>query len=322
MRNIPTLIKFAYMNQLVLFLKGMAMGAANVIPGVSGGTIAFITNIYDTLIQSLKSFDLKAINLLLKFKLKEFADHVNLLFLAVLMSGMVVSLVTFGKAIKYIMDMGDAQERLVWAFFFGLIMASVYFVGKQIKDWNVSVVISGLLGLAVAVGLAFLNPAQENDAFVYLMICGVVAMSSMLLPGLSGSFVLILMGNYKLIMLEAIPDRNIKIIIAVGIGAVVGFVVLSRIISFLLAKHESKTISGLTGFILGSLVIIWPWKEKVYLTDATGAFLLKKGEKIVSSYDWYLPTIDSSLIIAIALMIAGAVLVWLVEFLGNKSVKK
>ena len=309
------------MNQLILFLKGMAMGGANVIPGVSGGTIAFITGIYDELIKSLKSFDLKAINLLLKLKLKEFATHINLQFLVVLMLGVLISLVTFGKAIKYVIDLGEMQERLVWAFFFGLIVASVYYVGKQIKEWDVSVIISGLLGLALAVALAFIKPVEENDTFFYLMICGVVAMSSMLLPGLSGSFVLILMGNYRLIMLEAIPDRNLKIIIAVGIGAVIGFIILSRIISYLLAKHESKTISGLTGFILGSLAIIWPWKEKLYLKDDSGSFLLKEGKQIVSGYDWFLPEISSSMIIAIALMIAGALLVWLVEYLGNKTEK-
>ena len=298
------------------------MGGANVIPGVSGGTIAFITGIYDTLIESLKAFDVKAVNLLLRFRLKEFASHINLVFLVVLMLGVMVSLVTFGKAIKYVMDLGETQERYVWAFFFGLIVASVYFVGKQIKKWDASVVTSGVIGLMIAIGLAFLKPAQENDSFVYLMVCGVVAMSSMLLPGLSGSFVLILMGNYRLIMLEAIPDRDLRVIAGVGIGAVIGFVILSRIISFLLHNHESKTISGLTGFILGSLVIIWPWKQKVFLADSSGELLLKEGEKIVSGYDWYLPGFDSSVVVAMGLMIAGAALVWLIEFLGNKTKKE
>ncbi len=307
------------MNRFILFLKGMAMGGANVIPGVSGGTIAFITGIYDDLINSLKSFDLGAIRLLLKFKLKAFAAHVNLGFLVALMLGVAVSLVTFGKLLKYLMDMGDTQERLVWAFFFGLILASVYYVGKQIKHWDAPVVISGLVGLAIAVGLAFLKPAQESDGFFYLMICGAVAMSSMLLPGLSGSFVLILMGNYRLIMLEAIPDRNLTIIVAVGFGAVAGFIVLSRIISYLLKNHESKTISCLTGFILGSLVVIWPWKEKVFLQSSNGDFLLRKGKKIVESYEWFLPGMEDSLILAIALMFVGGALVWGVEYLGSKN---
>ncbi|MBC6400809.1 MAG: DUF368 domain-containing protein [Ekhidna sp.] len=306
-------------SSFILFLKGVAMGGANVIPGVSGGTIAFITGVYDKLITSLKSFDLHAIKLLLKFKIKDFAIHINLQFLMVLMMGVLVSLVTFGKAVKYIIDLGEIYEQMVWAFFFGLIMASIYYVGKQIKKWNASVVISGLIGLIIAIVLAFLKPAQENDSFFYLTICGVVAMSSMLLPGLSGSFVLILMGNYRLIMLEAIPDRNLEIILAVGIGAVVGFIILSRIISYLLTKYENKTLSGLTGFIFGSLTIIWPWKEKVYLLDESGSLLLKDGEKVVSGYEWFLPEFDGSVLVAASLMIAGAVLVWLVEYLGNKT---
>ncbi len=295
------------------------MGGANVIPGVSGGTIAFITGIYDTLIDSLKSFDLVAINLLLRFKLKDFAKHVNLSFIVILMLGVAVSLVTFGKALKYVMDLGDTQERLVWAFFFGLIVTSVYYVGKQIKEWDIPVVVSGIIGLVIAIGLAFLKPAQENDSFFYLMICGAVAMSSMLLPGLSGSFVLILMGNYRLIMLEAIPDRNLKIVLAVGLGAIAGFIILSRIISYLLKNHENKTISGLTGFILGSLVIIWPWKDKVYLRDLDGEFLLRKGEKIVESYNWFIPGTEDALFTSLLLMIVGALLVWFVEYLGSKS---
>ncbi|MDE0470624.1 MAG: DUF368 domain-containing protein [Ekhidna sp.] len=303
----------------ILFLKGVAMGGANVIPGVSGGTIAFITGVYDKLIASLKSFDLHAIKLLLKLDLKAFLTYVNFGFLFILILGAVFSLVTFGKALDYLMGLGEQQERYVWSFFFGLILASVYYVGKKIKEWDSSVVISGLIGFAIAVGLTFLKPAQENNSFVYLMICGAVAMSSMLLPGLSGSFVLILMGNYQLIMLDAIPNRNLKIIFSVGIGAIIGFVVLSRLISYLLAKHENKTISGLTGFILGSLMLIWPWKKKVFLLDVNGDFFLKKGERVVSGYEWFLPSFNQSVFTAILLMLAGYGLVWLVEFLGRRS---
>lgn len=307
------------MNYVMLFLKGMAMGGANVIPGVSGGTIAFITGIYDRLIDSLKSFDLKAVRLLLQFKLGDFVKHVDLWFLVSLMLGLFISLVTFGKALKLIMEMGESYEQAVWAFFFGLIVASVYFVGRQISHWDTRVITSGIMGLAIAVALAFLNPADENDSFGYLIICGVVAMSSMLLPGLSGSFVLILMGNYKLIMLEAIPERNIKIIIAVGLGAVLGFVILSRVISYLLSNFKNETISGLTGFILGSLVVIWPWKEKLYLQNQNGDFLLKKGQRIVSGYDWYLPEAGNATFVAVGLMFAGGLIVWLVEYLGSGS---
>jgi putative membrane protein len=301
---------------ILLFLKGVGMGAANVIPGVSGGTIAFITGIYDDLINSLKSFDVTAIKLLTKFKIKEFLNHINFPFLAVLMGGVGVSLITIGKGLKYLFEQGPAYEIQIWAFFFGLILASVIFVGRTIKEWNTKTIIVTVLGVAIAIALAFMKPASQNESFAYIILCGVVAMSSMLLPGLSGSFVLILMGNYQLIMLEAIPEGNLKIIAGVGIGAVLGFVILARVISYLLKNHESATIGGLTGFIFGSLLIIWPWKTKVFLTDDAGVEILKKGEKVVQGYEWYLPSMEPSTFLAIGLAITGFAMVYIVEKLG------
>ena len=297
------------------------MGAANVIPGVSGGTIAFITGIYDQLIHSLKSFDLHAIKLLFSFKIKELSDYVNLPFLIALMSGVFISLISIGKGLKYLFELGPNYEIQIWAFFFGLIMASVIFVGRTISKWNTSTIITTLLGVGVAITLAFLKPASQNESMLYIVICGIIAMSSMLLPGLSGSFVLILMGNYQLIMLEAIPNGNIKVIALVGIGAVIGFVILSRLISFLLDKHKDNTIGGLAGFILGSLIIIWPWKEKIYLTDETGVEILKKGKPVVQSYEWYLPDFDTVTMLAIGFAVIGFVLVYVIEKLGESQIK-
>ena len=297
------------------------MGAANVIPGVSGGTIAFITGIYDQLIHSLKSFDLHAIKLLFSFKIKELSDYVNLPFLIALMSGVFISLISIGKGLKYLFELGPNYEIQIWAFFFGLIMASVIFVGRTISKWNTSTIITTLLGVGVAITLAFLKPASQNESMLYIIICGIIAMSSMLLPGLSGSFVLILMGNYQLIMLDAIPNGNIKIIALVGIGAVIGFVILSRLISFLLDKHKDNTIGGLAGFILGSLIIIWPWKEKIYLTDETGVEILKKGKPVVQSYEWYLPDFDTVTMLAIGFAVIGFVLVYVIEKLGESQIK-
>ena len=298
------------------------MGAANVIPGVSGGTIAFITGIYDELIHALKSFDIEAIKLLASFKLKALSKHTNLPFLVVLMGGVFISLVSFGKGLKYLFAQGPNYEIQIWAFFFGLILASVIFVGATITRWNTSTVVITLAGVAFAVTLALLEPAAQNDNIFYLIICGVVAMSSMLLPGLSGSFVLILMGNYQLIMLEAIPDGNLKIIAAVGIGAILGFVILSRIISFLLDNYKDNTIGGLTGFIFGSLFIIWPWKEEIFLAANSGELILKKGEPVVQGYDWYFPEMTSVTFLAISFAVLGFALVYLVEKLGatNKVV--
>ena len=302
--------------QINLFLKGVAMGAANVIPGVSGGTIAFITGIYDELIESLKSFNVTAIKLLIKGDVKGLANYINLRFLVVLFFGVGISLVSLGKGLKYLFAEYPVP---VWGLFFGLILASVIQVGQTIKKWTPGTIFSTIIGVAIAIGLAFMKPAAENDASWYLLICGAVAMASMLLPGLSGSFVLILMGNYQLIMLEAIPDRNLRVIAMVGIGAVFGFLVLSHSISYLMKNYENQTIGGLTGFIFGSLLIIWPWKDPVYLTDAQGDLLMKKGKYIVKGYDWLAPTDDGLGLLAIALIIVGFGVTLFIDRLGKKS---
>ncbi|MDH5604572.1 MAG: DUF368 domain-containing protein [Cyclobacteriaceae bacterium] len=299
---------------VILFLKGIAMGAANVIPGVSGGTIAFITGIYEDFISSLKAFDTKALSLLLHLKTGEFARHINLRFLTVLMSGVVFSLFTVGKLLDYLFI---EFSLYVWSFFFGLIAVSVLSVGRTIVKWTVPVITWGIVGIVVAVILALMTPASENSNFIYLIICGIVAIASMILPGLSGSFVLILMGNYQLIMLQAIPSLNFSIIIPVAIGAVVGFILLSHVISFFLKKFHDVTISTLTGFILGSLIIIWPWKIAYYLTDTTGNEILKNGKKIIQGYEWNFPELTLQTLFALFCMLAGVSVVLVIEKLAS-----
>ena len=303
---------------IFVLLKGVAMGAANVIPGVSGGTIAFVTGIYDRLISSLKSFDLEALKLLSRFKIKELIKHVDLWFLVSLFFGAGIGIVSFGKVLKFLVEKDNhAWEIYVWGFFFGLILASVWLVGKTIKQWNIQSILVFIIGAGFAVSLAFMGQASESDNPLYLILCGVVAMSSMLLPGLSGSFVLILMGNYYLIMLQSVADRNIKILGLVGFGAIIGFFILSRVISFLLSKFENVTISGLTGFILGSLVTIWPWKNVVRETVTSSSGKLKE---IITGYDgWSFPTFsDSKDLYVVLFLVLGVVLVLGVEWLGNK----
>jgi putative membrane protein len=306
-------------NGLLLFLKGVAMGAANVIPGVSGGTIAFITNIYEKLIDSLKSFDIHALQLLVRFRFKAFREYVNLDFLLVLFIGIGVSIISLGKLLSYLFY---DYPVYVWAFFFGLILASIYFVGIKIKRWTPAVLVSFVIGTVIAVSISLFNPAQQNSDYLYLIICGIVAMSSMLLPGLSGSFVLILMGNYQLIFLEAVPSLNFEILIPVIIGSILGFIILSRLISYLLHHYHDITIGILTGFIAGSLLIIWPWKEPVYLKDHVGEFVIQKGEKVTAGYDHYLPAFSDQVTwIALGFVILGVVLVWIIESLGQNQSK-
>ena len=311
-----------------LAIKGVAMGAANVIPGVSGGTVALITGIFEELIDSIKSFDLQAIKLLFTGKFKAFAEYVNLWFLIALFSGVAVSIVSIARILDWLFV---NYPVFIWAYFFGLILASIYFVGKTVNKWTISVITTFLVGATVAFSITFLTPATENDAFYYLIICGIVAVCSMILPGLSGSFVLILLGNYQLVMINAVNDLNFKILAPVVIGAALGLIAFSHLLSWIYKKYRNETISTLTGFILGSLAVLWPWKHSY---DSTGAVILKNkfGAFINSSgdilrdikefgYDQYLPEkIDTVLIISLIFVIAGIVSISLMEkFAGQKT---
>jgi len=213
------------MNYIFLLLNGVAMGAANVIPGVSGGTIALITGIFERLINAIKSFDLTAIKYLLKGKFRDFIRHTDLIFLIVVFAGVVIAVVTLARLFDFLFE---NYPVYIWSYFFGLVLASVYFVGKTVERWSLSVVISFIVGSTIAVIISVLNPATENNNFFYLMLCGVAAICSMILPGLSGSFILFIMGNYKLVAIDAINERDASILIPVGIGAVAGLIAFSH----------------------------------------------------------------------------------------------
>ena len=297
---------------LILLFKGFGMGAANVIPGVSGGTIALVTGIYEQLIDSLKSFNLKAVKLLISGEFKRFIEHTQLKFLISVFSGTALSIVSLAKLLEYFFS---KNEKLVWSFFFGLIIASIYYVGKMVRTWNISSFISLVLGVFFAASLVFLKPVSQDESFYYLFLCGIVSVASMILPGLSGSYVLILMGNYQLIMLQSVSDpiSNINILTPVILGAIVGFLGLSHGISFVLKKFYNSTISLLTGFVVGSLIIIWPWK--IPLKTILG----RSGELKVVSYDWIFPDVSlAENIYCFILIFLGVFAVWLIEYLGSK----
>ena len=334
-------------------LKGFAMGAANVIPGVSGGTIAFITGIYERLINALKSFDVATVKLVLGGKFKEAAERVDLFFLVALGVGTAVSILTLAKLLSWGFE---NHPVLVWAFFFGLIAASIPLVGKMVKKWSPGVLGLGVLGCALAVSLAFLTPAQENSNPFYLALCGVVAICSMIIPGLSGSSVLVLMGNYKLIMLDSVNELRalnlgeaLPVLAPVGIGAVVGLVVLSRLLNWLFKNFHDQAVGLITGFVLGSLVVIWPWKEEIPKRDENGLILVKTEERVlagrlgnvtqvkadmskdeelvIAGYgNWHGPQLSkSSDWAAFGCMVAGALLIGLVEWAalrGGRTIPK
>ncbi|MFO7843283.1 MAG: DUF368 domain-containing protein [Bacteroidales bacterium] len=296
---------------ILFFLKGFAMGAANVIPGVSGGTIALITGVFERIIDGIKSFNGKAFRLLLKGKIKEFIRYTDLYFLLSVFVGMVVSVVTLAKLLAFLFA---NYPIYIWAFFFGLILASVYYVGKTINRWNMSVVVTFILGTAVAFSVTFLTPATQNDSFFYLVICGVVAICSMILPGLSGSFILILMGNYELVMITAVNEMNLNILFPVILGAVFGLVAFSHILSWIYKKFKNQTIALLTGFIMGSLSILWPWKNEIYRVNQAGDFILNNGEKIIQRYVPFIPeSLNAEVITAVGFMIIGILSIALIE---------
>ncbi len=297
------------MNQYVGFvLKGLAMGAANVIPGVSGGTIAFITGIYQRLIDSLKSFDLNALKLIFSGDLKLFALKTDLYFLVAIFSGIAISILSLAKVLELAFL---NYETFTLSFFFGLIIASILGVGKQISQLSFVNILAIFIGVIIAAGIAFLPPAEASDSFVYLMLCGAVAICSMILPGLSGSYILLLMGNYLLVM-QAISSLSFGVLIPIAIGCVVGLVLFSRMLSYLFKNYQDLTISILTGFVAGSLAIIWPWK-------ITQVMLLEGGKEKAVGYEWYLPQLDQSFLIAFGLAIVGFFLVWLMEKSANKT---
>jgi putative membrane protein len=295
------------------FLKGLAIGAANVIPGVSGGTIALVTGIYERLIHAVGGVDLSIIKLIFQGNIAEAWKKADGTFLVLVFAGVFVAILTIAKLFKYLLA-NEQYEILLMAFFFGLILVSIWSVGRTVAKWTAGPIIGALVGLAVAVAIALLTPASENSGFVYLMICGVVAMCSMILPGLSGSFVLLLMGNYKLIMVDAVSDRNLDILLPVALGAIVGLILFARLLDWVFKRFRDLTLATMTGFVAGSLLTIWPWKVKEYLLDGNGNEIVRKGKRVISGYDWQMPDMGEFYTwIAVVLMILGGLVVWLLE---------
>ena len=310
------------------FIKGVAMGIANVIPGVSGGTIALITGIYEELINSLKSFDKKALKYILSFKVKEFIDYTNLYFLIAVFGGSIGVLFIIAYPLEFLLE---HYPRLVDALFFGLILASIFSVGQRIKKWNASSVIAVILGFLIAISVTNIIPnSNENDNLFYIFLCGIISISGMMLPGLSGSYILILLGNYKLIFvttltgflvsIRAIFDSNLcfdylplTILSVFCAGSLFGLLSFSHFLSWLLKKYKDQTLATLTGFIAGSLTIIWPWK--------VASKSIQIGDSVkTTDYDLLLPKeINQENLIALALIISGIIIVYLLESFSTKN---
>lgn len=290
-----------------LVLKGMGMGAADVVPGVSGGTIAFIVGIYDELINSIKSINGKSLKLFFTGKWMAFCKQINAAFLCSIVLGVGISIFSLAKVITWLLT---DHPILVWAFFFGLVLASTWFVSKDIKEWNWKTVIAFIVGAAVAYYITVATPTETPSNLLFIFLCGAIAICAMILPGISGSFILVLLGKYFFIM-EAVKTFNIKILLVFAAGAVIGITTFSRLLSFALKHFRNITLSVLTGFMLGSLNKVWPWKETV--------------ETYVDSHGVVKPLIETNILPnvyiweAVVLMVVGFFLVYFLEKLSAKS---
>ena len=283
-------------------------------PGVSGGTIALLTGIYERLINAIDACNNEALVLLRQRKFSQCWHHIDGLFLFTIGTGVLISLFSFAKLLDWLF----MQHKLyVWSFFFGLIFASVFAVGKTIRKWNVSGGLFFIIGTITAGSMALLTPATSNDSTLYLILCGAIAMCSMILPGLSGSFVLLLMGNYELVV-NAISQLNLKILIPFGLGALLGIVLFARLLSWIFRRYHDQTVSLLTGFIFGSLALLWPWKSEITQMVFNGS---KWKEKVIG-YTYALPSNDIETYISIGLIVIGILLLFWTENASKTTAPK
>lgn len=290
---------------LLLFLKGLAMGAADVVPGVSGGTVAFISGIYDELLQSLAQLP-KAASLLVRGRIVEAWECANATFLLVLASGILCSVLTFARLITLLME---TQPIPLWSFFFGLILVSTHIVVRAVQHWGVSRIISALLGGAFAWWITVVAPIQLEGTPLTLFLAGAVAICAMILPGISGSFILVLLGLYS-VVLGAVKELDLLVLVIFASGCLTGLLSFSRLLNWLLHRWRDLTLAFLAGLMLGSLNKVWPWKQTLtWSTDSHG-----KLQPLLQSNLWpdqfaQLSGSDAQLLLAISLAVAGAVMV-------------
>lgn len=291
----------------LLLVKGISMGAADVVPGVSGGTVAFIVGIYEELINSIKSINPTNLKLLLTFRMAAFWKAINANFLLVLVSGIALSIFSLAKLITYLLE---NQPVLVWSFFFGLVLSSTYFVAKTITQWDWKTFVSFVIGTVGAYFITVATPTETPNNLFFIFLCGAIAICAMILPGISGSFILVLLGKYFYIM-NAVKSFDILILLVFISGAFIGITSFSNVLSFLLRRFHNITIATLAGFMLGSLNKVWPWKETIEtFTDSHGKIRPLVEENI-------LPNVH--LWEGLGLIVFGIVLVYILENLSQKK---
>lgn len=313
-----------------LYLKGMAMGAADVVPGVSGGTIAFITGIYEELLETIKGFNLSVLKTLKDEGIKATWQKANATFLVVLLAGIFTSVISLAKGITYLLD---AYPVLLWAFFFGLIVASSVIIGRYIKTWGVKEIAALLAGTAIAFYITVAAPSQIPDGLIFIFLAGCIAICAMILPGISGSFILLLMGAYGTVLgsisglVDALKSVDTEMIIKFGtniivfiLGCVVGIISFSNFLSWMFKKAYSMTMALLTGFMIGSLNKVWPWKETTeFRINSHGEEVPFLQSNVSPMRFEELYGVSSQLWLAIALCVAGFALVFIMEKMASQK---
>lgn len=297
-----------------IYLKGFAMGIADIIPGVSGGTIAFITGIYDDLIKSVSSIDHNLVKLLLKFNIKDIFDRLNILFLAPLAFGILSAIISTSKLVHYLLH---HHAEATWSLFFGLIGASIYVIGKQVQDkFHWKNILGFFFGGVIGYTLVSLIPVATPNAHWFIFLCGMVAITAMILPGISGSFLLVILGKYTEItgaLKSILRPESLVTVIVFSFGALAGLISFSKLLKYLLSNYRELALSLLTGIMLGAMKKIWPWKL-VLASKQIGKKVVVTSERLAFPSE-----INGAVILCFFLMVVGAASVYLLDRLGDKK---
>lgn len=327
------------LDSLFLVIKGLAMGAANKVPGVSGGVVAFVAGFYEEFIFSLQRINKTAFKLLVNGRFKSFFCYVNGTFLSLLFFGMIVSYFSVSKLLDYLIT---HYELYVWSLFFGMILGSIYYIYKDFKAWNKETFTALILGAIVGLSISFLPPAKENDNLIFVFFCGVISVSGMTLPGFSGSFILILLGNYVLLLVDSVNAlydsvkdilsgnfefihnevriHMLKVLSAFTLGSFVGLVSFSHLLNYILKHYKNITLATIIGFIIGSLGVVWPWKSTQFQLNTNGTFKLDStGGKVVENYQRFIPELNQETLIAIGYIAIGTVIVLGLAWYGERT---
>jgi uncharacterized membrane protein len=327
-------------DKFYLVLKGMAMGTANKVPGVSGGIVAYVAGFYEEFIYSFQKLNLKALKLLFSGRFRSLGYYINGKFLGLLLLGELISYFTVSLGFDVLISY---YPILVWAAFFGMILGSIYYLVRNYDNWTRQNLVILLIGAAIGIGTSLLDPAQDNTNLFFVFFCGMVSVTGMTLPGLSGSYILILLGNYVLLLVDSInaffnamvltlqgdfswwsdpAQMDLLVILVVFVfGSLVGLISLSHLLGWTLKYYRDETNAMIIGFIAGSLGVVWPWKMETYKLDEFQQVALDaSGNQIIENYERYLPSIqDSQTWLAMVMIAVGFGIVYLLDQYGNEK---